>query len=231
MSNGQLITDAVLPLALVGMPTNGTIAIEQMVGTGFVIGSPQRLVTAKHVANRGDRIVGMHSRDGAWISVGLQDRRDHPTEDVSLYSLEAPLGCADWFVFTSEKQFGAGDYAAWGYPEDVFYDHCVSSVPGRAQVRPEVIYGAGHIRRRVSQPMPGLIGAAFLELSDTLGSGASGGPVIAKGRPYSGLRVIGVYVGERTTQTGGGAPRSVSYATRISSIADWLREQGIQVLD
>ena len=231
MSNGQLIIDAVLPLALVGMPTNKTIAVEQMVGTGFIIGSPQRLVTAKHVADRGNRIVGMHSRDGAWISVGLHDRRDHPTEDVSLYSLEAPLDCIDWFAFTSEEQFGAGEYAVWGYPEDAFYDHCVIGISGPAQIRPEVIYGSGHIRRRVSQPVPSLIGTAFLELSDTLGSGASGGPVIAKGRPYSGLRVIGIYVGERTTQTGGGVPRSVSYATRISSIADWLREQGIQVLD
>lgn len=231
MGDGQLITDAVLPLALVGVPVDGTIAIEQMVGTGFVIGSPQRLVTAKHVANRGNRIVGMHSRDGTWISVGLHDRRDHPTEDVSLYSLEAPLICADWFVFTSEEQFGAGDYATWGYPEDVFYDHHVGGRPGPAQVRPEVIYGAGHIRRRVSQPMPGLIGTAFLELSDILGSGASGGPVIAKGRAYSGLRVIGIYVGERTMQTGSGVPRSVSYATRISSIADWLRVQGVQVVN
>jgi hypothetical protein len=231
MSKGQLITDAVLPLALVKKLANGTVAVEQMVGTGFIIGSPQRLVTARHVADRGNHIVGVHSRDGVWITVGLHDRRDHPAEDISLYSLQAPLECADWFTFTSEEQFGSGDYAAWGYPEDVFYDHHVSGMSGPVQIHPEIVYGSGHIRRRVSQPVPSLIGTAFLELSDTLGSGASGGPVIAKGRPYSGLRVIGVYVGERTTQTGDGVPRSVSYATRISSVTDWLREQGIQVLD
>lgn len=230
MANGELITDAVLPLAIVAPPENGACAVEALIGTGFIVGNPQRLVTAKHVALLSDRIVGMHAVDGTWITVGFTDRRDHPSEDVSIYTLEPGIECKDWFTLSAEEQYATGEYAVFGYPEEVYHDAPPEGATGRVLPRPDVIYGAGVIRRRVSASIPGVIGASFLELSDTLGLGSSGGPIIAKNRGEAGLRVVGVYVAERTIQMAGRQPRTVAYAVRLASITPWLREQGLQVI-
>ena len=229
MTSGELVTDAVLPLAIVSPPENGCCAVEALVGTGFIVGNPQRLVTAKHVAILSDRIVGMHAVDGTWITVGLTDRRDHLSEDVSVYSLEQGIQCSDWFALSAEEQYASGEYAVFGYPEEMYHEASPEGGTGRVLPRPDVIYGAGVFRRRVSAPMPAVIGSSFLELSDTLGLGSSGGPVIARNRREAGLRVVGVYVAERTIQMAGRQPRTVAYATRIASIAPWLREQGLEV--
>jgi len=219
--------DAVLPLATASVQGPGTLSVDSFLGTGFIVGQPQRLITARHVVGDLNNVVGLRVQDKAWISVGFGRRYDHPYEDICVYDLVEQIPCIDWFQLSAEEQFSSGDYSAWGYPDDIFYDQHNPSLGKKALPLPDIVYSAGHLRRRVSYEIPALWGAAFCELSAVIGAGASGGPVLTKRRGR--LEVIGVYIGERTMQTGTSPPRQVGYALRLAAVADWLRTLGLDV--
>lgn len=228
MSNGDLIVDAVLPLAAASFSNPGEFSMNRLLGTGFIVGQPQRLITASHVVTGHNNVVGMRVEGRAWLSVGLKQRNDHPSEDISVYELQEQIPCAQWFTLSAEEQYASGDYSAWGYPEDIFHDRMDVASDGRVKPLPDIIYSAGHIRRRVSYPIPVLRGSAFYELSTVVGAGASGGPVLTGRRGR--LEVIGVYIGERTMQTGSTPPRQIGYALRLAAVSDWLRGLGLPVV-
>lgn len=228
MPSGDLVKDVVIPLAAASPTKPKEASIDRLLGTGFIVGQPQRLITARHVVGKLDNVVGMRVEDGAWTGVGLTQRYDHPSEDISVYDLQEQVPGPEWFFLSAEEQNSSGNYSAWGYPEDLFYDHLERDAEGRVRPLPDLIYSAGHIRRRVSYSVPKLIGSAFYELSNVVGGGASGGPILTTQRGRQ--EVIGVYVGERTMQTGELPPRQIGYALRITAVSEWLRALGLMLV-
>ncbi|MFF8644394.1 trypsin-like peptidase domain-containing protein [Streptomyces sp. NPDC015345] len=105
----------------------------------------------------------------------------HPTQDVALLRLE-PGTYVSPCVLSRRQEYASMSYMLWGYPEAVLYE---SVVDGIALQRPDLIYSEGHVRRRISDSIPGIHGSRFIELSTPAGPGCSGAPLIDRtpGRP------------------------------------------------
>jgi hypothetical protein len=101
----------------------------------------------------------------------------------------------------------------WGYPEAVLYDRADA---GGAS--PDLVYSEGHIRRRITRDLPGMRGRTFFELSTPAGAGCSGSPVTMR-RPGMQWQVVGVYAGERRSESGDFA---VGFATRVADLDEGL---------
>jgi hypothetical protein len=119
---------------------------------------------------------------------------------------------------SSETVHGSSHYYLFGYPEDAAYEIVRDD---RAQVRPDLVYSEGHVRRRIAGvPLPKIRGTVFLELSGVAGGGCSGSPVFKTRSPFEIRRpwlLTGVYVGERITDRA----TSVGYAVPSDEISSW----------
>jgi hypothetical protein len=93
--------------------------------------------------------------------------------------------------------------------------------------RPEIIFSKGYIRRRITRELyPTVIyrGTHFFELSEYVGGGNSGAPIILQSS--IGLRqwqFIGIYIGEKSENkiSEVNIERNVSYAVRAEAFASW----------
>jgi len=135
----------------------------------------------------------------------------HPVEDVALFRLPADDYYSPFSVVASQH-YSSAEYSVWGYPEDEHHDRMAAG-----GLAPDLVYSAGHIRRRVSYELPSVApGRSFYELSTPAGNKCSGAPVSELTNPW---HVIGVYVGERRNDTG---TLAVGYATRTEALhAHW----------
>lgn len=144
----------------------------------------------------------------------------HPTEDVAILR----LGTGSYpspFTLSRSQEFASSPYMLWGYPDAVL---CEQVVHGEAFQRPSMVYSEGHIRRRLTDvPLDRPAGHRFYKLGTVAGAGCSGSPVTVR-RSGGQWRVIGVYTGERRSESGDFA---VGHATRIADVdedaATWSR--------
>ena len=205
----------VIPLALTSHGDGGDWRLEEIAGTGFLVAEGRGLgVTARHIAHnleRGTAAAVFAQADGTWRAVQILKFEQHPVEDVALFRLPADNYYSPFSVVASQH-YSSAEYSVWGYPEDEHHDRMAAG-----GLAPDLVYSAGHIRRRVSYELPSVApGRSFYELSTPAGHKCSGAPVSELTNPW---HVIGVYVGERRNDTG---TLAVGYATRTEALhAHW----------
>lgn len=226
------IRDFIFPLVLVRSDDGVSHRHVDLLGTGFLIGSSGCAITAAHVAEQIQSarartsettqfgVVGAFiAEDGSWWSVPALTADIHPTEDVALIQMENTQQC--WLpsfltLANSDGDTSSLPYHQWSYPSDVMYDIVRD---GRTQARPDLVYLEGYIRRPMTGiPLPAIRGTRFFEVSTAAGPGASGSPLIKKhDMEVDSWRVIGVYVGERSSDSGD----RVGYVAREDAVRDW----------
>lgn len=205
----------VIPLLLTSRGDSGDSRLEEIAGTGFLVAEGRGLgVTARHIAHnleRGTAAAVFAQADGTWRAVQILKFEQHPVEDVALFRLPADDYYSPFSVVASQH-YSSAEYSVWGYPEDEHHDRMAAG-----GLAPDLVYSAGHIRRRVSYELPSVApGRSFYELSTPAGHKCSGAPVSELTNPW---HVIGVYVGERRNDTG---TLAVGYATRTEALhAHW----------
>lgn len=210
------IRDFVFPLFDSTRSAEG-LAITRFLGSGFFVGSQNLAMTARHVLAGAEEPVAGLVRGASWEAFSVLETADHPTEDVTIFRLQPPSSTNAWKSISRASAEWVGSsapYMLWGYPLDAATELVEN---GFVQLRPDLVYSEGHVRRRLSRvPLPGIRGNHFLELSTVAGAGFSGSPVYLR-RPAERWDLIGVYVGEKVTEGHGG----VGYAVRLSELSDW----------
>ena len=196
----------------------------ELEGTAFLIGNRGFMLTAAHVAEvviakaNPIAIFLNHARTPSLVRiVGCEC---HPTEDVAVLKL-TDGAWASIHDLSPERQFGSAEVMMWAYPETVAREHQNTVPPDHpeaATVRPDLIYFQGYIRRRIDREFPvGILrGSAFYEVSQIGGACASGAPVTIR-KPGQQWKVIGVYVGEQTSD----ARREIGIVVRSDAFLDW----------
>lgn len=185
MRDYDQLPNIVVPVVKISLQPGGGVRNEGFAGTAFLLQHGQGLaMTARHVADEltsGEAAVLFRGTDGAWQPAAVQGIEPHPTQDVALLRLE-PGTYVSPCVLSRRQEYASMSYMLWGYPEAVLYE---SVVDGIALQRPDLIYSEGHVRRRISDSVPGIRGSRFFELSTPAGPGCSGAPLIARtpGRP------------------------------------------------
>jgi len=164
------IRDYVLPIVTVDREMR---AMTSFLGTGFVIGERGSLLTAGHVLREHsiDTVMALVvDNDMTWQAVALLSVELHPSEDVAF----ARMGGGPWtsfLVLTDEWHGSSADYELWGYPAESSREVVVDN---RAVLRPDLIYSAGHGRRRIEAgTLPSPLGGTAFELSTPAGPGTS----------------------------------------------------------
>ncbi len=205
----------------------GTIDINsnfELEGTAFLIGARGFMLTAAHVAEalkrkgRGFAIFLDHTRVPSIVAiVGYEC---HSTEDVAILKL-AHDGWGSIHDLSPVRQFAPAELMMWAYPESVAKEHQNAVHPNDPQakvIRPDIIYFQGYIRRRIDRQFPvGILrGSAFYEVSQIGGACASGAPVTVRA-PGQQWGVIGVYVGEQTSD----ARREIGIVVRSDAFLEW----------
>jgi hypothetical protein len=221
------IQDYVFPLCKATKDINTKqYAYKELIGTGFLIGNNGYALTAAHVIDQlledkksdEDVIVGLFQSDSEWNVFEILQHEKHPTEDVGIIRIQGE-NWKSFLTVTDLPQNSACEYHCWGYPHEIAKE--LRKLDENALDRPELVYTQGYIRRRISRELyPTLIyrGVQFYEVSETIGGGASGGPIIKKivisiGKPV--WQVIGIYIGERED-------RNIGYAVRAEAFANWV---------
>lgn len=194
--------------------------LTELIGTGFFIGNNGYALTAAHVIEQlleghnpsVDAIAGTFV-DTHWNLVEIEKYEKHPTEDVGIIKMHG-TGWKSIVKLDPTPKHSAIEYITWGYPHQSANE--IKKLDEQAIVVPELIYTQGYIRRRITRALyPTMIyrGSKFYELSEQVGGGNSGAPVLLKSKeanqPYT---VFGVYIGES---------EHVSYAVRLADIKDW----------
>jgi hypothetical protein len=216
------ISDYVFPLVKATI-LNGNYRYEELIGTGFFIGNGGYALTAGHVVDqlfndlKSDGVVlALFQTGQIWYAYKVIDSEIHPFEDIGLIKLEG-----SWWksivVISSDYHNSSAEYTCWGYPKIVAQE--VQRIVEGAAENPELIYTQGYIRRRISRELEVSIyrGKQFYELSEIVGEGNSGGPVILKKSiGQNKWEVIGVYIGEKAS-----SGVDVSYAVRSDGFFNW----------
>lgn len=222
------IRDFVFPVASVSRDASG-VALKEFLGSAFVIGNRGFALTAAHVilGHESEDLVGLFiDSNGKWIGGTIVQCEAHPTEDVAVLRVEGDQW-RSFFRLSSNVEHASCRYFLFGYPEDVALEVVVEN---RAILRPDLIFNAGYIRRRLTMPVLSLRGTGFFELSEIAGPGCSGSPVVKEnrdGRTNQIWDVIGVYAGEKINDRG----TSASYAVRSDTFRDWVPKcSGVSVL-
>ncbi|MBW3662696.1 MAG: serine protease [Actinobacteria bacterium] len=182
-------------------------------GTGFALEGEARMITAAHVVHglTAQELGFLTVREGAWTVNEILHVQTHPEEDIAKLDLVGPLAGSP-LVANPDWQGSAMPYTMWGYPMDAQYDIVVD---GLAHPRPDLVFTAGHVRRRVSHPVEEVTGQRLLELGTAAGRGCSGSPVLRD----PGWQVVGVYISERHNEAEG---IRVGYAVRMADVIEWV---------
>lgn len=219
------IRDFIFPLLLAEV--DGTShRYRELLGTGFVIGSTGIAITAGHVAKAVLDTEGSMERGvvaafvldtGSWWSVQAMAAEVHPVEDLAVVQLDNTLQAwiPSFLTLAGTDERASCAYQQWAYPQDVLYDIVENGV---AKERPDLVYFEGYVRRCLTGiPVPAITGTNLFELSTPAGACASGSPLVKTYRPGSDWPVIGIYLGERHSDSGA----HVGYALREQDIRDW----------
>lgn len=201
---------------------NGGYIYHELIGTGFFIGKNGFALTAGHVIdqllenhnNKTDAIAILLQKHRQWFTFEIEEYEKHPSEDVGLIKIKSTQKWSSIFRLTKEPQYPSCEYDCWGYPHEIAKE--LQLLEKTSLERPELIYTQGYVRRRISRELyPTMIykGKQFYELSEIIGGGNSGGPLILKNsREKSQWKVFGIYIGEN---------EKVGYGVRADSFFDW----------
>jgi hypothetical protein len=217
------IVDYVFPLIKSKRNPNGGYAYHSLIGTGFFIGVRGFAITAGHVIDQllenhsaeTDAIAALFQKHPNWYAFEIEAFEKHPTEDVGIIKITSDQSWNSILRVTDTPQNSACEYDCWGYPHEIAKE--LKLLEETAPERPELIYTQGYVRRRISRELyPTMIfrGTQFYEVSETVGGGNSGGPLILKtSRNQAKWDVFGVYIGENA---------KVGYAVRAEAFSEWV---------
>jgi len=238
------IRDLVFPIILAEETGRNEIKMVSFLGTGFLFGSQGYALTAAHVIDfkteEQQQIVGLFidKKTNKWAAFNAEICDIHPIEDIALLKIKGKHPQDTGICISFEKMFSSFEYKLFGYPnanllEDVdSRDHF-----GKVLGRPDLIYSAGHIRRRISFSLPSIKGRCFYELSQPVGAGCSGSPVF---KIQDGAwNVVGVYVADKTECVSFRTynknldwvietiemPGALSYAVRMDDLSEWIPKE------
>lgn len=211
------IRDYVFPI-VAASANRGELSVKRFLGTGFLIGNRGFGLTAAHVTKGfGDEtaVAIFVPESGGWFGFPIIRHEMHESEDVAVVKING----GPWksiFKLANTWEGSSMRYRMFGYPEDAA-DELV--LDDKAQLRPDLVYTEGYIRRRTGHEIPAMIGTRFFELSDVAGPGCSGSPVF-KFTASALWDVVGVYAGEKINESA----TSVAYAVREDAFRDWIPE-------
>jgi hypothetical protein len=222
MSKTKLLRDFVFPL-IKGKQKKDSIQAGELIGTGFLIGKDGYAITAAHVIDQllegnveDDVILGLFVDNDQWVAVYIESYEKHDTEDVGILKFKT-FKRKSFLKINDTPQHSACEYNCWGYPHEVAKE--LSKLYENSPERPDLIFTQGYVRRRISRELyPTMIfrGKQFYELSETVGGGNSGGPLILKnsvGKKH--WEIIGIYIGEKSEG-------DISYGVRAEAFANWV---------
>ena len=160
MSGSPALRDVVLPVVTIDPGADG-VWLQRFLRSAFLIGSRGYALTAAHVIPaEGDGLAVLTADDAGWRAHLVDGWEAHPTEDVAVLKVAGPL-TPSWMSLAGSWEGQSLPYRSWGYPASVMYEIVDN---GLARPRPDLVYTQGYIRRRVSSPLPGLVGSQFFEL-------------------------------------------------------------------
>jgi hypothetical protein len=218
----NLVEGFVLPIALVEQPGSPASRIHSITGTGFLVDGGRGLgVTARHVAKdtlEATKAGSLYAyaiyrlcQPENYRAFRILRFEHHASEDVALFRLPDDDFHSPYKLSSATAHAGT-ETMLWGYPDEIRHDYTDEGLIV------DLVYSAGHVRRRIDRPLPLIPGEHFLELSSPAGSCCSGSPVSL--RPSIGIhgkQVVGIYVGERRNEANTFA---VGYATRAEALTD-----------
>ena len=209
-------------------------------GSGFLIGSRGYALSASHVVQvlvpPEHAIVGLfaNTTTNKWSIFNADTCEHHATEDVALLKMRSDAWEGFGLKISFAKQFASLQYRLFGYPSANLYENVNDTDSSGAVLgRPDLIFSAGHVRRRVSFALPAVRGTSFYELSQPVGPGCSGSPIIWQiGTEWV---VIGIYVADKTVHVPFETfdkelnvvirtvevPGALAYAVRMDALVGW----------
>ncbi len=213
----------VFPIGVGNQSQNGDIEWHGLCGTGFPISSDGWCLTAAHVLEESQlKVFACFPQDTEFRAHDITDIEIHPREDLAIFRVVnrtmTPL--CRW---QAGMCHAARDFTAMGYPAYLLKDHGKATGQyGAVLDRPELIVSKGHIRRRISHRLPSFRGQGFAEMSEWLGEGASGGPVV----DFAKSSLLGIYLGYKpermTTENGEGQTIGArGIMLRLDECVDW----------
>jgi V8-like Glu-specific endopeptidase len=219
--NETPIVDYIFPLIRATVENN-TVIESELIGTGFLIGENGYALTAAHVIEQltediqtNNMVLALFLVKGKWTTVVIDSYEKHSSEDVGIIKL-VDFKRKSFLRITDSIENASAEYNCWGYPHEVANE--LKKLDENAAQRPDLIYTQGYVRRRISNELyPTMIfrGKQFYELSETVGGGNSGAPLILRkslGREH--WLVFGVYIGEKSNG-------NISYGVRAEAFAHW----------
>lgn len=240
-NQSPLIRDLVFPLALAEKVGEDEVKMVAFLGTGFLFGSKGFALTAAHVVDfkvgKNQAIIGMFVNEvtNKWTSYNAKVCDIHPKEDVALLKMGGEHWKDTTIKISFEKQFSSFEYKLFGYPNaNLLEDVDSRDADGKVLGRPDLIYSAGHIRRRTNFPLPGIKGRCLYELSQPVGAGCSGSPIF---KTQNGVwDVVGIYIADKTETVAFNTYNknlewgvetiniagALSYAVRMDDLSDWI---------
>lgn len=225
------IRDHIFPLIKVKVLDSKYVGEPELIGTGFLIGARGFGLTAAHVLDQCFTDLGENEAVVAifwnmfteYVAFQVTAHEKHPTEDVGLVKLSHE---DLWSIFeiSDTHQNATCEYGCWGYPMEIAEE--LKKLYEGAQQQPDLIYTQGYIRRRITRDLfPTMIfrGMQFYELSEQVGEGNSGAPVIwRRSIGAHKWQIIGIYIGEKGSKSIGEKDGSkVSYAVRAEAFVGW----------
>jgi hypothetical protein len=235
------IRDLVFPIALAEKVGKNETKMVSFLGTGFLFGSKGFALTAAHVVDvkvaDNQAIIGMFVDEttNKWTSFNANICDIHLAEDVALIMMGGEHWKDTTIRISFEKQFASFEYKLFGYPSaNLLEDVDIRDERGRVMGRPDLIYSAGHIRRRTNFSIPNIKGRCLYELSQPVGAGCSGSPIfkIERGVWY----VVGIYIADKIESVAFNTYNKdldwvietieiagpLSYAVRMDDISTWV---------
>jgi hypothetical protein len=158
----SFLRDYILPLATIKFASGPDSAIPEYVnavGTCVLIGRRGIALTAAHVIDQLDLSASsaIFVHDGQWHHVRIVANEKHPSEDVGIVMF-APSLLRDrpsFFAVSGQMEHASREVELWGYPRRVTEEVALEGPPdGRPQVRPDLIFHRGYVRRRIPRELP-----------------------------------------------------------------------------